>query len=67
MGALYIRKGVHIQRFMEGGAQERNQRAGTENVASIVAMGAAIELAVKHLGENVTKIAATRDHLARCV
>ena len=65
VGALYIRKGVHIQRFMEGGAQERNQRAGTENVASIVAMGAAIELAVKHLGENVTKIAAMRDHLTK--
>ena len=65
VGALYIRKGLHIQRFMEGGAQERNQRAGTENVASIVAMGAAIELAVKHLGENVTKIAAMRDHLTK--
>ena len=65
VGALYIRKGVHIQRFMEGGAQERNQRAGTENVASIVAMGAAIELAVKHLDENVEKIAAMRDHLTK--
>ena len=65
VGALYIRKGVHIQRFMEGGAQERNQRAGTENVASIVAMGAAIELAVKHLNENVEKIAAMRDHLTK--
>ena len=65
VGALYIRKGVHIQRFMEGGAQERNQRAGTENVASIVAMGAAIELAVKHLDENVEKIAAMRDRLTK--
>ena len=65
VGALYIRKGLHIQRFMEGGAQERNQRAGTENVSSIVAMGAAIELAVKHLDENVAKIAAMRDRLTR--
>ena len=65
VGALYIRKGLHIQRFMEGGAQERNQRAGTENVASIVAMGAAIELAVRHLNENVEKIAAMRDHLTK--
>lgn len=65
VGALYIRKGLHIQRFMEGGAQERNQRAGTENVASIVAMGAAIELAVKHLDENVAKIAAMRDRLTK--
>ena len=65
VGALYIRKGLHIQRFMEGGAQERNQRAGTENVASIVAMGAAIELAVRHLDENVEKIAAMRDRLTK--
>ena len=65
VGALYIRKGVHIQRFMEGGAQERNQRAGTENVASIVAMGAAIELAARHLNENVEKIAAMRDRLTK--
>ena len=65
VGALYIRNGLHIQRFMEGGAQERNQRAGTENVASIVAMGAAIELAVRHLNENVEKIAAMRDHLTK--
>ena len=65
VGALYIRKGLHIQRFMEGGVQERNQRAGTENVASIVAMGAAIELAVRHLNENVEKIAAMRDRLTK--
>ena len=65
VGALYIRKGLRIQRFMEGGAQERNQRAGTENVASIVAMGAAIELAVRHLNENVEKIAAMRDRLTK--
>ena len=65
VGALYIRKGLHIQRFMEGGAQERNQRAGTENVSSIVAMGAAIELAVRHLNENVEKIAAMRDRLTK--
>ena len=63
VGALYIRNGVRIQRFMEGGAQERTQRAGTENMASIVALGAAIELAVGKLDENVAKIAAMRDRL----
>ena len=63
VGALYIRNGVRIQRFMEGGAQERTQRAGTENMASIVALGAAIELAVGKLDENVAIIAAMRDRL----
>ena len=63
VGALYIRNGVRIQRFMEGGAQERTQRAGTENMASIVGMGAAIELAMDQMDANISKIAAMRDRL----
>ena len=63
VGALYIRNGVRIQRFMEGGAQERTQRAGTENMASIVGMGAAIELAMEQMDANISKIAAMRDRL----
>jgi len=47
VGALYIRKGVKIVSFMHGGAQERGRRASTENVAGIVGMGKAIELAVE--------------------
>ena len=63
VGALYIRNGVRIQRFMEGGAQERTQRAGTENMASIVGMGAAIELAMEQMDANISKIAAMRGRL----
>ncbi len=49
VGALYIRSGVKLQRFMQGGAQERNQRGGTENLASIVGMGEAIERATANI------------------
>ena len=63
VGALYIRKGLHIQRFMEGGAQERNQRAGTENVASIVGMGKAIELAMESMESRNAYVSNLRDRL----
>jgi len=51
VGALYIRKGVRIDSFVHGGAQERNRRAGTENVAGIVGMAAALKLAYENLDE----------------
>ncbi len=63
IGALYIRKGVKIDQFMHGGAQERNQRAGTENLAGIVGMGKAIELAVVGLEENAARMSKMRDKL----
>ena len=63
VGALYIRKGVHPDIFLQGGAQERGQRAGTENLPAIVGMGAAIELAVKNMDENARRISALRDKL----
>lgn len=63
VGALYLRRGVHIERFIQGGAQERTQRAGTENMASIVGMGAAIELAAEKMEQNVAKITALRERL----
>ncbi|MBP3637713.1 MAG: cysteine desulfurase NifS [Clostridia bacterium] len=63
IGALYIRKGVKIGQYMHGGAQERNQRAGTENLAGIVGMGKAIELAVQNLEANSQRMTALRDKL----
>ena len=63
IGALYIRKGVRIRSFMLGGAQERKQRAGTENLASIVGLGAALEIAVQNMDEVSKKVAAMRDRL----
>ncbi|MBQ8953709.1 MAG: cysteine desulfurase NifS [Clostridia bacterium] len=63
VGALYVRSGVRLQRFMQGGAQERTQRAGTENLASIVAMGKAIELATSGIEDKAKKLIAMRDRL----
>lgn len=65
VGALYIKNGVRPQNFMHGGAQERARRAGTENVASIVGLGKAIELATKNLDEKAAKIKALRDRLIK--
>ena len=63
IGALYIRKGVKIDQYLHGGAQERGQRAGTENLAGIVGMGKAIEIATQHLEENARRLTALRDKL----
>ena len=65
VGALYIRKGVAIDRFMRGGAQEKGQRAGTENLASIVGMGAAIELAAKNIRSHNEYLINLRDTMIR--
>ena len=62
-GALYIRNGVHIQRFIQGGAQEKTQRAGTENMASIVGMGKAIEIATEQIDSHVEYLTKLRDHM----
>lgn len=63
VGALYIRKGTKIHPFSHGGAQERNRRAGTENVAGIVGLGKAIELATQNLSEYAAKLQKLRDKL----
>lgn len=63
-GALYIRKGVHIQSFMHGGLQEHARRAGTENVAGIVGFGKAARLAMTQEKEVNRKIEENRDYLA---
>ena len=61
VGALYVRKGTSISRFMLGGAQERGQRAGTENLASIVGLGAAIQLAAENLPRHNAYLTQLRD------
>ena len=61
VGALYIRKGLFIPNFIDGGAQERGRRAGTENTAGIVGMGEAIEIATRNIGEKSKKLRAISD------
>ena len=63
VGALYIKSGVRIGRFLLGGEQERAQRAGTENLASIVGLGRAAELAADALCEKSRAVGALRDAL----
>ncbi|MGI6173228.1 MAG: cysteine desulfurase NifS [Christensenellales bacterium] len=63
VGALYIKTGVKIDRFVRGGAQERTQRAGTENLASIVALGYAVEKATSRLDERIAYETKLRDRL----
>ena len=63
VGALYVRKGVRIDTFLHGGAQERSRRAGTENTAGVVGLGSAIELATANLSEKAERISALRDYL----
>jgi cysteine desulfurase len=63
VGALYVRKGTRLDIFMQGGAQERGLRAGTENLAGIVGLGKAITLAAENLEEKSKKLSALRDRL----
>lgn len=63
VGALYIRSGISIQNYMDGGAQERGKRGGTENVASIVGLAAAMERACATMEERRVKLTAMRDKL----
>ena len=62
IGALYVRSGVKLDKFMNGGHQERNKRAGTENVAGIVGMGKAIELAYNNIDEKIKHKQELRDY-----
>ena len=63
VGALYIKKGVRIQNFIDGGAQERNRRASTENIAGIVGLSKALELADAAMEEKTQRVTALRDRL----
>lgn len=63
VGALYIREGVRVADLMDGGAQERGRRAGTENVAGIVGMGEAMRLAEEELSTEAARQSAIRDYM----
>ena len=63
IGALYARQGVPLTSLIEGGAQERGKRAGTENLPAIMGMAAALEDACAHIDENARKVSALRDRL----
>ncbi len=65
VGFLYVRKGIRLTSFIEGGAQERGRRAGTENVAGIVSAAAALKESVSSIGEVSARITALRDRLIK--
>ena len=62
-GVLYARQGIQLTPLIEGGAQERGKRAGTENIPAIMGMAAALEEACAHIDENEAKVSALRDRL----
>ena len=63
VGALYVRRGIPLKNLIDGGAQERGKRAGTENLPAIVGMAAALEDACANLEQNAKKVTALRDKL----
>jgi len=63
VGVLYIRKGLRFPNLIEGGAQERNRRAGTENIPGIVGLATALEIAVTSISERNEKVKKLRDRL----
>ena len=63
VGVLYARQGIPLTNIIEGGAQERGKRAGTENIPGIVSMAAALQEACAHIVENAAKVSALRDKL----
>ena len=63
IGFLYVRKGLRVSSLIEGGAQERGRRAGTENLAAAVGMAAALKEADANLAQNAQRVSALRDRL----
>lgn len=63
IGALYCRRGIPLENLIEGGAQERGKRAGTENIPAIVSMAAAFEEACQNIDKNTKYVSALRDKL----
>ncbi|MGE5588310.1 MAG: cysteine desulfurase NifS [Clostridia bacterium] len=67
VGALYVRRGVRMERYIDGGGQERNRRAGTENVAGIVGLAKALELAAAEMEREMERVSRLRDRLVQGV
>ncbi len=67
VGALYIRKGVRIDNLIEGGAQERGRRAGTENIPGIVGLAKALEIANNSIKEKSQKLCEMRDYIIKSI
>ena len=67
IGGLYVRKGIPIRNFMEGGAQEFRKRGGTENMPGILGMAAALEEACSHMAEDSARVARMRDRLIEAI
>lgn len=63
IGALYVKKGIRLTNLIEGGAQEKGRRAGTENIPAIMGMAAAMEDACAHIDANVEAVSILRDRL----
>ena len=63
IGVLYAKSGITLQSLINGGAQERGKRAGTENIPAIVGMAKALEIAVESLSENARRVESLRDKL----
>ncbi len=63
IGALYVKKGVRLEPILHGGGHEKGLRPGTENVAGIVGLGKACEIAEQHLDENIQRTTAMRDEI----
>lgn len=63
VGVLFIRRGAELESLIDGGAQERGRRAGTENVAGAVGLAAALKEACAHMAENAARLTALRDRL----
>lgn len=63
VGALFVRKGIRLQNLIDGGAQERAKRAGTENIPGIIGLAAALELATKSIEEKTKKITDLREYI----
>lgn len=67
VGVLYIKSGINIENLIEGGHQERNMRAGTENVAGIVGLGKACEIAGNNLSKNTIYLQNLRDYFIKLI